>query len=322
MNIALSRKSTILLFSVVATGLLVVSLFFALQKPVVIQVDGNEIKTRVFFANTVEDVLARKDIVLGPKDMVSPSVERVVKKNTRIVVVRAFKVKVIADGKTRIVFSPPVTVKTAIKLAGFTLSDKDIVKTLPTSRTVSGQEIEVIRVTERDESIKQAVPFQTERTIDPSLEKGLTKTVSHGQDGLALNTIRITYHNGQEAKRETVKTEVLVEPQNKVVAMGTITSVSRGGERLNFHEVRYMEASAYTYTGYRTATGHNPEVGMVAVDPSVIPLGTNLYIEGYGYANAADTGGAIKGDKVDLFMEEYSQCMGWGRRTVKVYILR
>jgi 3D (Asp-Asp-Asp) domain-containing protein len=83
-----------------------------------------------------------------------------------------------------------------------------------------------------------------------------------------------------------------------------------------------MQASAYTYTGFHTATGLNPEVGMVAVDPSVIPMGTRLYIEGYGYARAADTGGAIKGDKIDLFMEEYSQCMGWGRRTVKVYILQ
>lgn len=322
MNIALSKKNTILLVSVLATGLLLGSLFFALQKPVTIQVDGNEIKTRVFFATTVEDVLAQKHIKLGAKDLVSPSAKQVVKKNTRIVVVRAFKVKVIADGKSRIILSPPVTVKNAIKLAGFTVSEKDIVKTLPTSRTVPGQEIEVIRVTEKDETIKQPVPFQTERTTDPSLEKGLTKTISGGQEGVALNTVRITYHNGQEVKKEIVKSEVLVQPKNKVVAMGSITSVSRGGERLNFREVRYMQASAYTYTGFRTATGRNPEVGMVAVDPSVIPMGTRLYIEGYGYGHAADTGGAIKGNRIDLFMEEHSQCVNWGRRTVKVYLLQ
>jgi 3D (Asp-Asp-Asp) domain-containing protein len=321
MNIARYRKNTVLLISVLATGLLLGSLFFALQKPVTIQVDGNEIKTRVFFANTVEDVLAQKNIDLGPKDLVSPSLNQMVKKNTRIVVVRAFKIKVIADGKTRILLSPPVTVKEAVKLAGFALSDQDIVKTLPTPRTVPGQEIEVIRVTNKEETVQQPIPFQIERTTDPSLEKGLTKTVSRGQEGMALNTIRITYHNGVEVKRDIIKSEVLQEPKNKVVAMGTITSVSRGGERLNFREVRYMEASAYTYTGYRTATGRNPEVGVVATDPSVIPMGTRLYIEGYGYARAGDTGGAIKGDKIDLFMEEHSQCISWGRRMVKVYIL-
>jgi 3D (Asp-Asp-Asp) domain-containing protein len=82
-----------------------------------------------------------------------------------------------------------------------------------------------------------------------------------------------------------------------------------------------MQATAYTYTGYRTATGQNPAVGMVAVDPSVIPLGSRMYIEGYGYARAADTGGAVRGDKIDLFMEEYGQCIHWGRRMVKVYLL-
>jgi 3D (Asp-Asp-Asp) domain-containing protein len=82
-----------------------------------------------------------------------------------------------------------------------------------------------------------------------------------------------------------------------------------------------MEASAYTYTGNRTATGKNPEVGMVAVDPRVIPMGSRLYIEGYGYGRAADTGGSIKGNRLDLFMEDRSQCLSWGRRTVKVYLL-
>lgn len=138
---------------------------------------------------------------------------------------------------------------------------------------------------------------------------------------MARNTVRITYHNGQEVKREVIKSEVIKEPQNKVIAMGTITTVSRGGLSLDFREARYMVASAYTYTGRRTATGQQPAVGMVAVDPSVIPLGTRLYIEGYGYAVAADTGGSIRGNQLDLFMEDRSQCLKWGRRTVKVYIL-
>ena len=169
--------------------------------------------------------------------------------------------------------------------------------------------------------IEEATPFQVERTVDNTLEKGLTRTVSPGVEGLARNTVKVTYHNGQEVKREVVNSEVIKEPQNKVVAMGAITSVSRGGQNLNFREARYMTASAYTYTGHRTATGQNPAVGMVAVDPSVVPLGTRMYVEGYGYAVAADTGGSIRGDRIDLFMEERSQCLSWGRRTVKVYIL-
>ncbi|MEG0005293.1 MAG: 3D domain-containing protein, partial [Clostridium sp.] len=60
----------------------------------------------------------------------------------------------------------------------------------------------------------------------------------------------------------------------------------------------------------------------VAVDPRVIPLGTKLYVEGYGYAIAADTGGAIKGNKIDLYFNPGYNLGGWGRRTVTVYVLQ
>ena len=91
-----------------------------------------------------------------------------------------------------------------------------------------------------------------------------------------------------------------------------------------------MRASAYTYGedgGNVTATGIRPYKGIVAVDPRVIPLGTKLYIETadgsyvYGTAVAADTGSAIKGNKIDLFLESESACNRFGRRTVNVYVL-
>lgn len=83
-----------------------------------------------------------------------------------------------------------------------------------------------------------------------------------------------------------------------------------------------FEATAYTWTGYRTATGTWPSRGTVAVDPRVIPLGTELYIEGYGPAVAADTGGAIQGQKIDLYMDSEHECLQWGRRKVEVQIRR
>jgi len=265
--------------------------------------------------------LEKEAVKIGARDMVEPSLNAAVKKNCQIVVTRAFKVTVIADGQSHDIISTPVSIKEAIKLAGVSLGEKDIVKTLPVEKTVAGQEIEVVRVTESQVTEKRTIPCGTDRTTDDTLERGLTRTLAAGKDGLAMQTIRIIYHNGQEVKRELVKSETLVEPKNRLVAMGTITSVSRGSHTINFKEARYMEASAYTYTGYRTATGRTPEVGTIAVDPNVIPLGSKLYIEGYGYAQAADTGGAIRGDRLDLFMEDRSQCLNWGRRTVKVYIM-
>lgn len=87
-------------------------------------------------------------------------------------------------------------------------------------------------------------------------------------------------------------------------------------------ETVIFEATAYTWTGYRTATGTWPSRGTVAVDPRVIPLGTELYIEGYGPAVAADTGGAIQGHRVDLYMDSKNECLQWGRRKVEVQIRR
>jgi len=82
-----------------------------------------------------------------------------------------------------------------------------------------------------------------------------------------------------------------------------------------------FEATAYTWTGYRTATGVCPSRGTVAVDPRVIPLGTELYIEGYGPAVALDTGGAIRGQIIDLYMDSYQECIEWGRRQVEVRVM-
>jgi len=87
-----------------------------------------------------------------------------------------------------------------------------------------------------------------------------------------------------------------------------------------------MEATAYTddvesqgkWVG-QTASGMKPQVGVVAVDPKVIPLGTKLYVEGYGEAIAGDTGGAIKGMRIDVFLPDKDSCMKWGRRKVKVW---
>ncbi len=86
-----------------------------------------------------------------------------------------------------------------------------------------------------------------------------------------------------------------------------------------------MEATAYLPTDGNgagiTAMGIPATYGIAAVDPSVIPLGTRLYVPGYGEALAADTGGAIYGYKIDLCMESYEEAMSFGRRTVTVYVL-
>ena len=98
---------------------------------------------------------------------------------------------------------------------------------------------------------------------------------------------------------------------------------SRGAER--YTSVLTMEATAYLPSDGGgsgiTASGLWAQHGVVAVDPGVIPLGTRLYIPGYGEAIAADTGGAIYGNRIDLCMDTYGEAMAFGRRMVTVYVL-
>lgn len=98
---------------------------------------------------------------------------------------------------------------------------------------------------------------------------------------------------------------------------------SNGGD---YAAVMTMEATAYLPSDGGgagiTATGIPATYGVAAVDPAVIPLGSRLYIPGYGEAIAADTGGAIYGYRIDLCMESYSEAMNFGRRDVTVYVLR
>lgn len=105
-----------------------------------------------------------------------------------------------------------------------------------------------------------------------------------------------------------------------------IETIAKAQETSNSYKATYtMEATAYT--GHTTtATGitpvRNPNgLSTIAVDPSIIPLGSKVYIPGYGEAIAADTGGAIKGHKIDLFLNSENECINWGRKNVTLHLL-
>lgn len=103
--------------------------------------------------------------------------------------------------------------------------------------------------------------------------------------------------------------------------------ISRGNDSDNISYKATLSMSSTAYTGYSlTSLGIRPVrdpsgLSTVAVDPTVIPLGSKVYVQGYGYAIAADTGGAIKGNIIDVFFSSRSECYSWGRRNVTVKIV-
>jgi len=180
------------------------------------------------------------------------------------------------------------------------------------------------------------VPYEVYENFTNYVWEGDTHVRQVGSPGEQIITTSVVYIGGVEKNREIVEKSAVVDPVDAIIDIGTgrlgaLADVTSP----DFHYVRRvrMEATAYTAgfscTGkhpwdpwYRiTASGREVEHGIVAVDRTVIPLGTRLYVEGYGFALAADVGGAIRGYKIDLFMEDIQDARRFGRRHLYVWIL-
>ena len=167
------------------------------------------------------------------------------------------------------------------------------------------------------------VPFGTQVINDSEMAFGAKKVEKEGVKGKDIVIYENITRPGREQKIELDRHRV-VEPVNEIVRQGVAQSILTPEGYVRYKKKIYGEATAYTWGG--GASGHTsiglwPKRGIVAVDPRVIPYYTKLYIPGYGMAIAGDTGGAIVGTRIDLFMDSLSECYQWGRRDVEIYIL-
>ena len=182
----------------------------------------------------------------------------------------------------------------------------------------------------------QPVSYNTIKRLNNSLQPGQTVTVREGQTGEKVVTYEITYKNGSEISRKAVSEQVVKNSVDKIVEYrdSTYAEPASGGAALDYKYVIECNATAYDLSpeenggyGGQTATGIPLDKGVIAVDPKVIPLGSRVYVEAldgswsYGYAVAGDTGGAIKGNRVDLCFRTRSECIQFGRRKCRVYVL-
>ncbi|WP_086312509.1 hypothetical protein A5821_000183 [Enterococcus sp. 7F3_DIV0205] len=144
-----------------------------------------------------------------------------------------------------------------------------------------------------------------------------------------LNKDKIEKEKAAKAKAEALKKEQAAKQKAEADKKQAQLEKEKAENAKPNGKTMMMEATAYSCNegfiggGNLTAMGQDLRVDpmAIAVDPSVIPLGTKLYVEGYGEAVASDTGGAIKGNIIDLHFSDVSQCINWGRRQVAVTIL-
>lgn len=231
-------------------------------------------------------------------------------------------VTLVADGQTRQVTTAARCVAEVLAESGIALGELDRVTPGLDAPVEDGLKITVVRVARKVHQRDIHIPPHTITRFDARV--GRTIILDPGRPGLKRETVRVLTKDGQETERSVVESRLIRRPVPKRVVVGRSQSLpARGGLMMLMTATAYDPGprSCGRYASGRTAIGMKAGRGVVAVDPRVIPLGTRLYIEGYGPAIAGDVGSAIRGRRIDLGFDTYREAVAFGRRVVKVYIV-
>lgn len=294
-----------------------------------------EIKTN---ESDVYEILRSENYILGTEDRVSYTKDD--NDEGHITIHRAFDVTVKADGETHTVTTLGGKVSDILEKAGVTLGDTDTASHELDTEVSADMQITVTRVRYTQRNRTDEIPFETEYQDDPNITLGNEEVLSEGKSGVRTATFKDTYVDGKLTKSEKISEKITSEPVTQVVKRGTALSTPYNkntpesvklvnGLPENYTRIVSGKSTAYSARpGAKTASGRYAVVGTVAVNPNVIPYGSELYIVSrdglvYGYAIAADTGlGMMEGTvAVDLFMASYEDSCRWGAHYVDIYVL-
>ncbi len=195
--------------------------------------------------------------------------------------------------------------------------------TLPADQPVTTESSFTEKLQEETESL----PKKTIYRDDPETEAGIDKILEEGKDGKKIKILRVTYaKDGEEYNRELVSAETVPATDKKILrgtkivwkTLDTTDGAIKYWKKMRVYATHYD--SRCLGCNEWTATGMRAGKGVIAVDPKVIPLRSKVYIPGYGMAVAGDTGGAIKGNIIDLGFDD-AKTAGWRAKFVDIYLL-
>lgn len=300
-------------------------------------IDNGERSNFETTARTVGSFLNELGIEVHPYDDMSPHYRRRMEDRITIRISRAFYIDVEIDGRTRPRLVRPGATSGEVLQAVQNSMDMALVFDGDENESIREGTLLSFSTWRSEQEIRsELIYYPREYVSTPSLSLGVEQVRQEGVAGERRTEYTVVFVGNEEYAREVTE-EYVIEPITMIIdrgiggALGTLTDTSCP----SFHYVRRvtMNASAYTAglccTGKSpghplygiTASGRHVEHGIVAVDPNVIPLGTRLYVDGYGFALAADTGSAIRGYKIDLFMYDLADARRFGRRDLTVWIL-
>lgn len=308
---------------------------------VYVSVDGN---WKVYKTNsvTISEFLSNNGIELSEKCEIDVKLDSKIVRDTIIHIDEAETINFVIDGQEISHKTNKNNIQDVIKELEeeqnivLMLDENDLTNVKIDEKVQNDMTIDINTIEEKFIANQEDIAFKTNYVENDELIEGKEVLKTVGQNGTREITIRETYRKDEFLSSEVVSDIIILEPVDQVIEIGTkyVENTIKTPNGTYFIEKEIlMHSTAYTADykstgksegdrGYAiTASGMTAQVGVVAVDTSVIPFGTKLYIEGYGYAVAGDTGGAIKGNKVDVFLDTYEEAMAYGVKQVKVYIL-
>ncbi|MGP6191429.1 MAG: ubiquitin-like domain-containing protein [Vulcanimicrobiaceae bacterium] len=295
--------------------------------------DGLE-STFLTRAHTVAEFLEEQNIQLAADDYLSAGKNETLVDGMRIVYRPAVDVPLMLDGVKRTVRTTAATVTDLLQSQNITLGPNDEVTPALDEQPLPDEGVRIVHVSTWTQELHESVAAPVKRRFDINLAAGRTRTLQPGEAGERVVRVRFTQRDKSAPVRTVLASRILREPRVRVIAQGvseyaTLASYAEQGFQSAVHfagAALHVIATAYTAGCYGcsgvTATGVAAGHGVVAVDPSLIPLGTKLYVPGYGRAVAGDTGGAIHGHRIDLGFNSIGEAMRFGRRQITVYVLR
>lgn len=286
-------------------------------------------------ATSVDAFLAERGIARRPEDQVSTSPAAELREGSAIAYRPAVDVSLILDGESRQIRTPAATVGELLAAQQVGIGQRDRLTPAASTTLKPGSVINLTRVTSWLERVRTRIAPPVTHKYDIAMAPGTQRIVDPGAAGTKETTVAVLQPNGAAPpKRMFLAARVLRLPRARVVAdgVGDAVAVSQIVRRGFVGTIRLadaalsMVATAYTAGCFGcsglTASGRPAGQGVVAVDPRVIPLGTHLFIPGYGRALAGDTGGAIRGNRIDLGFESNRAARNFGRRAIVVYVLK
>ncbi|MDR3091443.1 MAG: G5 domain-containing protein [Clostridiales bacterium] len=290
-------------------------------------------------STTIGQFLAEKGITLDKNDLLSLPLDARLVSNETLSIDRALHITVDIDGEKRgETARPGWRVGNLAEEIAAESGHNYYYEYRPDTPIQEGDRLIFTAYKERDAEETAEIPFEKTERSDPDTPAGQRRVEQAGSPGVKTTVYRETYKFDELLSRRQISETITKQPVPQIEIVGAkqpATAVKGDfGALPSYSRVLEMRATGYSIdyqcTGKRpgdpaygiTRSGVPAKFGVVAVDPKVIPLGTRVFVEGYGQALAADTGGAIYGNRIDLCFDSLNEASNYGVKNIKVYVLK